>query len=140
MKILLAVDGSKFTKRMLGYIAAHEEFVASDSDFTALCVQPPLPSRAARVLDKSLVEGYHADEAKKVLDPITQFAKRHRWSLKAQALVGQPAEVIARTADRGGFDLVVMGSHGHGALTNMVLGSVTSGVLARSRVPLLIVR
>jgi nucleotide-binding universal stress UspA family protein len=37
-------------------------------------------------------------------------------------------------------DLLVMGSHGHGALATLVMGSVTTQVLANSRVPVLIVR
>lgn len=36
--------------------------------------------------------------------------------------------------------LVVMGSHGHGALTGLLLGSTVSAVLSLSKVPLLIVR
>jgi nucleotide-binding universal stress UspA family protein len=34
----------------------------------------------------------------------------------------------------------VMGTHGHTALGNVVLGSVASGVLARSKVPVLLIR
>jgi nucleotide-binding universal stress UspA family protein len=36
--------------------------------------------------------------------------------------------------------MIVMGSHGHGALANVVLGSVTTKVLAIATVPVLIVR
>jgi nucleotide-binding universal stress UspA family protein len=36
--------------------------------------------------------------------------------------------------------MIVMGSHGHGALTNLVMGSVTTKVLAITSVPVLIVR
>jgi nucleotide-binding universal stress UspA family protein len=34
----------------------------------------------------------------------------------------------------------VMGSHGHSAFGSMLLGSVASGVLARCRVPVLMIR
>ena len=37
----------------------------------------------------------------------------------------------------GGFDLIVMGTHGHTALENLVLGSVATKVLAISKVPVL---
>jgi nucleotide-binding universal stress UspA family protein len=54
--------------------------------------------------------------------------------------VGEPADEIVRRADAGAFDLIVMGTHGHTALANLVLGSVASKVLARSKVPVLFMR
>ena len=57
--------------------------------------------------------------------------------------IGQPgdvADVIAKLADGGGFDLLVMGSHGHGNLGNLVMGSITTKVLAGCKVPVLLVR
>ncbi|MGN8111751.1 universal stress protein [Paraburkholderia sp. 22098] len=35
---------------------------------------------------------------------------------------------------------MIEGSHGHSAIANLVLGSVTSGILARCGIPTLIVR
>ena len=43
-------------------------------------------------------------------------------------------------AKKGKFDLVIMGSHGHGALGSLMLGSAASKVLAQCKVPVLIVR
>jgi nucleotide-binding universal stress UspA family protein len=43
-------------------------------------------------------------------------------------------------ADKGKFDLLMMGSHGHGTLTNLVMGSVATKVLARCSTPVLLVR
>jgi nucleotide-binding universal stress UspA family protein len=54
--------------------------------------------------------------------------------------VGDPAAEIARLAETGRFDLVVMGSHGHGSLARIALGSVTTKVLAKCSRPVLIVR
>ena len=47
---------------------------------------------------------------------------------------------IAKVAESGKFDLLVMGSHGHGAVMNLVMGSVATQVLAHCRVPILMVR
>ena len=46
MKILLAVDGSAHTKKMLAYLATHMETLGRDNEFTALPVEPPRPPRA----------------------------------------------------------------------------------------------
>ena len=36
MKILLAVDGSDYTRRMLAYLAAHEELLGPRHDYTVI--------------------------------------------------------------------------------------------------------
>jgi nucleotide-binding universal stress UspA family protein len=54
--------------------------------------------------------------------------------------VGHPGELIAKTADSGKFDLVIMGSHGHSALGNLVMGSVATKVMAHCGTPVLLVR
>jgi nucleotide-binding universal stress UspA family protein len=48
--------------------------------------------------------------------------------------------VLAAAAKQGKFDLLVLGSHGHGRLASLVLGSVAQRVLASCEVPALIVR
>ena len=52
----------------------------------------------------------------------------------------QPWEAIIEYAGKNGCDLIVMGSHGHGALRKIVLGSVTSRVLSEATMPVLVVR
>ena len=42
MKILLAVDGSEFTKRMLDYLSAHPGLFDGNAEFTALTVSAPI--------------------------------------------------------------------------------------------------
>lgn len=140
MNILLAVDGSSYTKKMLAYIAAHDELLAPTHSFSAITVHAALPPRARAALGKEAVDRYYADESDKVFKPVGKFLERHGFNLKRIAKVGNAGEVIATAADAGKYDLLVMGSRGHGALATLVLGSVTTQVLARSKVPVLIVR
>ena len=53
MNILLAVDGSTYTKRMLAYLATHSELFATGNDYTVLTVQPQLPPRARAAVGKT---------------------------------------------------------------------------------------
>lgn len=48
MKILLAVDGSPFSKRMLAYLGTHEALLNGSNDYTVFTAQPALPPRAGR--------------------------------------------------------------------------------------------
>lgn len=141
MKILVAADGSSYTKRMLGYLAAHDEWLGSGHQYTVLTVVPPVPQRAAAVLSKDVLDAYYADEADKVFKPIREFFSQKK-GLKVEfvSLHGHAAETIAKTADEGKYDLLMLGSHGHSALGNLVMGSVATKVVAQCGVPVLLVR
>jgi nucleotide-binding universal stress UspA family protein len=52
---------------------------------------------------------------------------------------GHAAEEILNQADTVNADLIVMGTHGHGAMYNLVVGSATEAVLKRSTRPVLLV-
>ena len=140
MKILIAVDGSPFTKRMLAYLTAHDEFPGAGHEYTVLHTVAPVPPRAAAVLDKATLDGYYADEAEKVFKPIRTFLTRQGLDAKYVHKVGHAGETIAALADKGRYDLLVMGSHGHGTLTNLVMGSVATKVLANCSTPALLIR
>jgi nucleotide-binding universal stress UspA family protein len=140
MKILLAVDGSGFTKKMLAYLATHDEWLATTNNYTLITVQDPLPPRARAAVGADVANGFYAEEAGKVTAPVLKFLKRHGIDAKVIQKVGAPGELIAKAADSGKFDLLMMGSHGHNALGNLVMGSVTTKVLAHCKVPVLLVR
>jgi nucleotide-binding universal stress UspA family protein len=140
MKILLAVDGSSYTKKMLAYLATHEEVFGPQNEFTLFTAQAPLPPRARAAVGADIANGYYADEVEKVTAPVVKFLKRHGMEAKIISKVGAPGELIAKTAEAGQFDLVMMGSHGHSALANLVMGSVATQVIAHCKVPVLLVR
>ena len=140
MKVLLAVDGSEYTKRMLGFLAAHPEFLEGRHEFTALTAVWPITPRAQSFLSRPFVVDYYESSAKEILDPVEAFAKQKRWQLSSLSKVGNPSEVIADVAASGHYDLIVMGSRGHSAVLGLVLGSVVTNVLARVKTPVLIVR
>jgi nucleotide-binding universal stress UspA family protein len=52
---------------------------------------------------------------------------------------GAVAEEILNQADELNADLIVMGTHGHGAMYNLLVGSTTKGVLKHSTRPVLLV-
>ena len=139
MKILLAIDGSLVTKRMLSYVAAHDELFGPAHDYTVVNVVAPVPGYAARFLDSKILDDYYRDEAEQVFKPIRNFAEMQHWKLRLIHAHGHAAEVIASTAETEHSDLVVMGTHGHSSLANVVLGSVATGVLARSKKPVLLI-
>jgi nucleotide-binding universal stress UspA family protein len=140
MKILLAVDGSPYTKRMLAYLAAHDEWLGAHHEYTLVHAVPLVPPRAAAVLDKATLKSYYDDGAEKVLKPIRTFFERQGIKAKCVTKPGPAAEIVVAQAAKEGSELIVMGSHGHGALARLVLGSVAAKVVAQTKVPVLLVR
>jgi nucleotide-binding universal stress UspA family protein len=140
MKILVAVDGSSFTKRMLGYLAAHDEWLGSTHQYTMITVVPAIPPRAKAVLDAELVKEYYADEGEKVFKPIRAFFARHGITARYLARTGPAGDLIAKEATTGRYDLLMMGSHGHSTLGSLIMGSVASRTLSQCKTPVLIVR
>ena len=140
MKVLLAVDGSEFTKRMLAWLAVHPELIGPDSEHTFITVVPSLPPHVTRYVDEKTEESYYTDLAEEVFAPIIAFGARHGWKMSKLSPVGRAAEEIVKAAERTGCELIVMGSHGHSPIGNLVLGSVAQRVLATCKVPVLIVR
>jgi nucleotide-binding universal stress UspA family protein len=140
MKILLPVDGSDYTKRMLSYIAAHDELLGRGHEYTVFTAVPPVPPHAARFLDRNIVDDYYREQAEQVLRPVRAFADQQGWKIRTTHVPGHAAEAIAALAESENPDLIVMGTHGHSSLGNVILGSVASGVLARCKVPVLLIR
>jgi nucleotide-binding universal stress UspA family protein len=136
----LPVDGSAFTKRALDFIARHGTLFGPSHTYMALTVATQIPAHARRFLEHDLVEAYYREEAEKVLAPVREFVSRHSLSITTHHVIGHAAECIAAFAKAQQPDLIIMGSHGHSAIANLVLGSVAAGILARCGIPTLIVR
>jgi nucleotide-binding universal stress UspA family protein len=140
MKILLAVDGSKFTKHMLAYLAAHDELIGPENRFSVMTVVTSLPHEVSHFIDRRTINGYYKEKADEVLSPVLAFAAQQGWTVNTIQTTGHAAEAISNAAKEGDFDLLVMGSHGHSTLGSLVLGSVVHGVMARCKTPMLIIR
>jgi nucleotide-binding universal stress UspA family protein len=140
MKILIAADGSDYTKRMLAYLAAHDEWLGAGHEYTVIHSVLAVSNHAARFVDAAMLHNFYDSQAEDVFRPIRAFFKQQGIEATFVKTVGHAAHSIASLADEGRFDLLVMGSRGHGDLANLVLGSVATKVLALSSTPLLLIR
>jgi nucleotide-binding universal stress UspA family protein len=53
--------------------------------------------------------------------------------------LGNPVQEILKAVDEEGCDVIVLGTHGKGILTQTFLGSVSNSVLQRARKPVFLV-
>jgi nucleotide-binding universal stress UspA family protein len=100
-----------------------------------------LPPAYMPAVSRSTLKRLIARETDQALRPVLAAARQARVRCKVRTVVaGEPWQAIVRATRTQRCDLVVMASHARGALGNLFLGSETLEVLARSRVPVLVVR
>jgi nucleotide-binding universal stress UspA family protein len=135
MKILLAYDGSEPSGRALD--RAGQEALQHGGDLTVISVVPLQPSgpRSAGPIMHGDVE-VHSEELR---DAVARL-KEMGVDAAAVEAVGHPAEAIVDEAERGGFDLIVVGSRGHHGIPRFLIGSTSSRVVTHAQCDVLVVR
>ena len=139
MKIVLAADGSPFTKKALAYLV-NQEGLCADAELFVINVQAPVPPRVKTMAGAGVVATWHRDEAHKVLDPIGRFLERHKIPFKTKWVVGHASDEIVDLAKKEKAQMIVMGTHGYGAVGRALMGSVAQHVVTDSKVPVLLVK
>jgi nucleotide-binding universal stress UspA family protein len=74
------------------------------------------------------------------LTRVEQSLSDDGFEVNAVLACGDPAEHILATAESEQCDLIAMSTHGHRGLSDVILGSVSSQVRHRTRLPVLTVR
>lgn len=83
-----------------------------------------------------------------IRDVLQDFSEQAKAEAEDRAFVtdeiiiekGDPARLIVQTAERGNFDLIVMGTHGHGAMADVLIGSTAKQVIRKSPLPVMVIR
>ena len=137
--ILIATDGSAEAGRAveLGLELAAEH----DAQVILLHVLPPEAWEwhgRAPVFPRPVE--HRAGEDTSVLAPASQLAADRGIPATAELVAGDPVVEIVRAADRLDADLIVVGSRGLGRVKAALLGSVSRGVLAEAKRPVLVVQ
>ena len=140
MKIVLAADGSSYTKKALAFLVTHEEFGGADAEIVVVNVQPAVPPRVKAMVGAAAVNDYHQEEAEKVLKSIGKFLQRHDLNYSTRWAVGAPGVEVVKVAKKEKAHMIVMGTHGHGILGRALLGSVAQNVLTTCEIPVLLVK
>ena len=138
--ILVPVDGSACAERAI------EETVkltqkSGPLDIHLLNVQPRIFVEETLVyLDAAKMDTYYYGQGSKGLASAEKLLKKAGIAYTAHRAVGPVAETIVTKAKELGADGILMGTHGHGRVAGMLLGSVSNKVLHLSPVPVTFVR
>jgi nucleotide-binding universal stress UspA family protein len=143
-KILVAVDGSDHAKRAT--LAAIELASGYKASLLAVCVvAPPALYIAGPVGAPADLGDYfqlQTEDAKGVLNSVMTQAKAAGLDARSEVVRGGTSviEAIVESAVSENVDLVVIGTRGLGGFKKLLLGSVSSGVIANAPCSVLVVR
>jgi nucleotide-binding universal stress UspA family protein len=140
-RILIPLDESPLAEQALPYADA---IGGRQSHLTLLMVAPD--TEAQRLLVTGLVESAEAavegfeNAARESLALAARTWFGDRPNVHLEVAIGDPADQILRSADELAIDLIVMASHGRGALGRWTFGSVADRVVRAARTPVMVVR
>jgi len=140
MKILFAADGSSFTQKALKFLVGNKTLLDSNDELLVLHVQDAISAQIERKLGSAEVTAYQEKQADAVLKPIKKFLDKHAVNYRCIWVAGAAATQIVEISKRERAKMIVMGTHGHGLLSRMFMGSVAQRVLADSEIPTLLVK
>ena len=140
LNFLVAVDFSAVTERVIEVAAA----LARDcgGTITLLHVARPEPDFVGYDAGPQSVRDQVATEFRAQRRMLQDLADRLRAAeVEATPVVvqGSIAETVVEQATRIGAALIVVGSHGRSAVMDLLVGSVSEGVIRRSPIPVLVV-
>lgn len=138
-KILVATDASDYSRRALTTAVGLAQQFNAEIELLFVMYNPIIYSFGA-------AESYVApqDQVERdgnlALEATIKGIDLSGVTLKQKKLPGNPANVILQEAEDENIDLIVMGSHGYGAIVGSMLGSVSQKVLHRAKCSVLIAR
>ncbi len=82
----------------------------------------------------------HGEEDRHYLETLTREIEDRDLRVEFSLLSGRPAEELVKAAREEGFDMMIMGSHGHRGLDDLVFGQTVTAVRHDLSIPVLVVR
>jgi len=145
-RILVPTDGSKASRKAVDYaIGLSKQTKASITilgvvDKGAFIAQT-VPGHSTPTKIRTPIEDYLKDMAESYVAEADKRCKKKGLKPGTVIRSGHPVKEILKEARRAKSDLIIIGSHGKGALESAVLGSVTYGLIhTNTKYPVLVIR
>jgi universal stress protein A len=134
--VLCPIDFSEHSRRALRYAVALA--LRDKAVLRVLYVNDPLlVAAASAALHDRRFAKRSASELKAFIDATVPASARNRLHLTSHVSIGTPSDRILKAASGRRTDLIVLGTHGLTGAARLLMGSTTSSVLQRARVPVL---
>ncbi len=140
-KLLLPIDGSPASLRAVERLLIMRDWYKAPLEVHLLNVQHVLHKDVGQFVSREDVKGFFADESRKELAEARARLDSAGVPYQHHMAIGDlAAETIAHFARDNGIGQILMCTHGHSAVAELVLGSVAKGVLQHTDVPVTLVR
>ena len=147
MKILLAIDGSDYNNLSLKEFSDRpfalntEIRIVSAYEHSSVIMSTAIPmgGLAGYYEEADNMAKKSAEDAVKSAADLLQ-KKNPALLITTAVIKGPPKQVILKEAEEFGADLIVVGSHGRGAIERFLLGSVSQAVALHAKCSVEIVR
>jgi nucleotide-binding universal stress UspA family protein len=140
MKILVAVDFSEVTERIIDVVKSIPG--VTDSEVMLLHVAAPDPDFVGYESGPEVVRDQVAAELRRERNEIHRLGEELRNSgidTTAIMVAGATVETVFLHAERFEAALIVIGSHGHGSVFDLLFGSISEAIVRESSLPVLVV-
>jgi len=143
MKILIAVDDSPHSERAVEFVT-RMRWPAGSRMIVVTAWQPSASAVAMSYAGALPLPVEQVEEQRRhhrtVIDHAQGLLRAAGFSTEGQIVEGDPRECLMQIVEDQGVDLVVVGSHGRGALSRALLGSVSSHAVAHCPCSVLVVK
>ncbi len=137
-RILFATDGSKFSEHASSMV---KEYLQAWPEAKLTVLYVTAKENYAYDLIPEAVDRYEKQLAKQIeQDALEKWFAPWKNRVMFLHLFGHPSTTICTVAEEEQSDIIIVGSHGRGAIDRMLLGSVAQSVLHRTKKPVLVVR
>ena len=140
MKLLVAVDFSETTERVLR--VTRRCAASLDASVWLVHVADPEPDVVGYEAGPDVVRDQVAKELRdehRKLQALAEDLREPGVDVTALLVQGPTVETLLNEADKQGADLIVVGSHGRGVVGEMLLGSVSKGLIRAGKCPVTVV-
>ena len=141
-KILVAYDGSSHSKHALNWAIDLSLLsgaqVAAVKVFEGSRLYPAIAETGGKEFPALLDEIRREDQ--RLMDEVNLMGHSRGVAVKGDILQGNIAEQIIKYARDDNYDMIVVGTKGHGVLEQLLMGSVTRNQVSLSRIPVLVVK
>ncbi len=140
-KLLLPVDGSAVSLRMAEALPHRLAGYPRTPEIHLLNVQRPVSHDVGQFVDKPALQDFHRQQGLEALAAARAHLEAAGFAPVPHVVIDdQPAQAIVRFAREQAVDEIVMGSHGHGAVVGLLLGSVAREVVRLADVPVTLIK
>jgi len=139
LALAVAVDGSACSDAVLRWIADLHAAGVALRGVVVHAQQPVMSGEVGAVVPAEVAAAAHARAAAQVLERAGAALRAAGAGFGTEARVDDPAEAILAAARTHDCEVIVMGRRGVGAVRAALLGSASSAVVQRSRVPVIVV-